>query len=111
MRNADIVLPDGHTFKVKFNSKSCGRCGGTGKYHVGGSGTGVCFKCNGVGRTRSAITAWNSAAYGAYLANRPRITDAAARAQVAWTELHSGAYGRAFTTTIRAIESEVAIDA
>ena len=45
----NIVLPDGHTFSVKFHSKSCGRCGGTGKYHVGGSAirTGVCFKCNG----------------------------------------------------------------
>jgi DnaJ-class molecular chaperone len=109
----NIVLPEGHTFSVKFNSKSCGRCGGTGKYYVGGSAirTGVCFKCNGAGRTRSAITARNSAAYGAYLANRPRITDAAARAQAAWTELHSGAYGRAFTTTIKAIESEVAINA
>jgi DnaJ-class molecular chaperone len=101
-------LPEGHTFRVSFNSKPCGRCGGTGKYHIGGISrrTGICYKCNGTARLRSSITQKHRDAFAAYMDGRPKMqcgSEANARAQASWKELHSGKYGRAFIVTIRPI--------
>ena len=38
------------TFTLVYETCCCGRCGGTGKYHVSGYGPRVCFKCRGLGR-------------------------------------------------------------
>jgi DnaJ-class molecular chaperone len=93
-------------FTLTWNSKGCGRCGGTGVYHISKSGVGtqgVCFKCRGIGRLQADKTTVNARAYYEWKkAEKPSV-------QQMYDALKSGRFGRAFTITNFVHRAEVAV--
>lgn len=80
--------------KVVWNHRGCGRCGGTGKYHVGlssgGWRVGTCYSCRGAGDKMSPQTIRNMLAFRAWQKQaRPTREQALA-------ELASGRFGKAY---------------
>jgi DnaJ-class molecular chaperone len=90
-------------FTLTWNSKACGRCGGTGSYFVGPNAKqGQCYKCRGAGRLQAAATTANARAYYEWKnAEKPSV-------QQMYDALQSGRFGRAFTVTNLVHRAEVA---
>lgn len=63
------LVPPGRKILVAFNKRTCGRCGGSGKYAVstgGGASLRVCYGCSGVGKLMAPVTKSNRAAFLAW---------------------------------------------
>lgn len=78
---------------VVFNSRCCGRCGGTGVYHfaVGASSSmGRCYACSGAGRLMSPVTRRHALAFAAWRDEaRPTL-------QQVLDALRSGRFGKSW---------------
>lgn len=81
-----------------FNTRTCGRCGGSGTYFVslgGGASPRMCYGCNGRGRLMAPATQKNRSLFLAWVAEvRPTH-------QEALDMLNSGRFGRAFTVSLQ----------
>ena len=89
-----VRLADGTTVTVAH--KACGRCGGSGLYHVSLSGTGDgrdCYGCMGRGftTTTTALKHWNALVMWMG-ANRPSAAEVVAA-------MDSGRFGRVWAVT------------
>ena len=92
------VVPTGRKILVAFNKRTCGRCGGSGKYYVsmgGGASLRVCYGCSGRGKLMAPATQSNRAAFIAWWG------EAKPTQQDALDMLNSGRFGRAFTVTLK----------
>lgn len=81
-------------YKIIWNKKACGRCGGSGAYHCGmGDGSAskrTCYGCWGRGFTRSAVTERNREAFRNWVKTDRPTCDQQLDA------LRSGRFGKAF---------------
>ena len=77
--------------KIIWNSKQCGRCGGSGAYHFGQyASKGQCYQCFGAGRITSPVTRKNARAFDAWYNATKRTFDEVREV------LASGQFGRSF---------------
>jgi hypothetical protein len=91
------IVPAGAKVKLVFNTRTCGRCGGTGTYFVslsGGASPRMCYGCNGRGRLMAPATQKNRTAFLAWCAE-------AKPTRQQWVDvLNAGTFGRAFTLSL-----------
>lgn len=91
------TVPAGRKVKLVFNTRPCGRCGGTGTYFVsmaGGASPRMCYGCNGRKRLMAPATQKNRTAFLAWCAETKPT-------QQQWVDvLNAGTFGRAFTLSL-----------
>jgi hypothetical protein len=94
------TVPKGRKIRWVFNKRTCGRCGGTGRYHVatgGGTSIRVCYGCGGAGKLMAPVTQKNRSLFLAWVAEvKPTH-------QQALDMLNSGRFGRAFTVSLQEV--------
>ena len=79
-------------YKIEWNKRGCGRCGGTGFYQfmAGAATKGICYDCRGRGYTMSPKTRANMEAYREWRqAENPTL-------EAILAALKSGRFGKAF---------------
>ena len=92
------VVPEGRKVKFSFNTRTCGRCGGTGRYHVatgGGTSIRVCYGCSGRGKLMAPATQKNRELFLAWCAETKPTQ------QQGLDMLNSGRFGRAFAASLK----------